>query len=119
MLVTPADYERLSSERAVPSDRLETVLAAAEQDIHALTFERSAGELTAFQLDIVQRCIVDQADFRALYAALLENPLSSYDINGVSMSWDTNKVTCRDGVYISTRTEAQLLRSGLLYRGVV
>lgn len=119
MLITAADYERLSSERAVPADQLEQALAAAERDIHALTYERSAGELTAFQLGIVQQCIVDQADFRTQYAAMLENPLASYGINGVSMSWDTNKVTCRGGVYTSTRIEAQLLRSGLLYRGVV
>lgn len=118
MLVSVADYERLSGSRAVDTDKIERALAEAERDIHALTFERSAGELTDFQLGIVQQCIVDQADFRTQYAAMLESPLASYGINGVSMSWDTNKVSCRGGIYTSTRIEAQLLRSGLLYRGV-
>lgn len=118
MLVTVTDYARLSCEQAVPIEELDRVLAAAERDIHAITYERSAGVLTEYQLCIVQQCIVDQADFRFKYAAMLDNPLASYGINGVSMSWDTNKVSCRNGVYTSTRIEAQLLRSGLLYQGV-
>ena len=118
MNVTTADYAARSTTRAVPDTILTAVLAAAQRDINAITFERAAGPLSEKQEEIVRQCIIDQADFRHQYAEMLENPLASYSINGVSMSWDTSKIRLRNGVYTSMQIETQLIRAGLMYRGV-
>lgn len=122
MYVTPEDYARLSRDHAVPANQLERALEDAGRDIDSLTYcrVRAAGidALTGFQKDIIQLAVVRQADFRAQYASMLENPLASYSINGVSMSWDKGAVECVSGVYTSPSILALLRQSGLTYRGV-
>ena len=71
-----------------------------------------------YQTEILRRCVVDQADFRAQYGDMLDNALASYGIGDVSMSWDKTRLRQLGGVYTSPRIEAQLIRTGLLYRGV-
>lgn len=118
MTITANEYADLSRSHAVPESELETALKAAWQDIMAMTYDRAGGALSEFQIGLLRQCTVDQADFRAQYAALLDNPLASYSVNGVSMSWDTARLRQLGGVYTSPRIEAQLIRTGLLYRGV-
>lgn len=116
--ITAAEYAALSRSHAIPEGELAAALEAAWQDILAMTYDRAAADLTDFQTEVLRRCVVEQADFRAQYAALLDNPLASYSLNGVSMSWDNNRLRQLGGVYTSPRVEAQLIRTGLLYRGV-
>ena len=122
MYVSVDEYAELSRDHAVPADQLERALEDAERDIDSLTFcrVRAAGidALTGFQRDVVKLAVVRQADFRAQYASMLENPLASYSINGVSMSWDKGAVECVSGVYTSPSILALLRQSGLTYRGV-
>ena len=62
--------------------------------------------------------MIHQADFVAEYGAMLDNPLASYGINGVSMSWDNSKIKCVGGVYTSGSIYGLLVQSGLAFRGV-
>ena len=49
---------------------------------------------------------------------MLGNPLASYSVNGVSMSWDKGAVQCVCGVYTSPAILSILSQTGLTYRGV-
>jgi hypothetical protein len=108
----------------IPDDQLDQQLAAASDDIDALTFNRIGGDsglllLTLFQQEKIQRATCLQADFRHDYADLISNPLSSYGINGVSMQWDKS-VLIKQGDVFTTNAALSLLRqTGLTYRGVM
>lgn len=122
MYVSAEEYAALSRDHAIPEGDLELALEDAERDIDSLTFcrVRAAGidALTDFQRDLVKLAVVRQADFRAQYSELLDNPLASYSINGVSMSWDKGAAQCVDGVYTAPPIMALLRQTGLTYRGV-
>ena len=102
---------------------LDRALREAERDIDSLTFGRiRAGgldSLTALQRENVERAVCEQAEFRLEYAGYLDNPLSSYGINGVSMSWDASKVCKIGGVYTQGSTYGLLTQTGLTYLGVL
>ena len=116
--ITADEYEALSRTHSIPALELEAALSHAWQDILAMTYDRAGGELTEFQTEILRQCTVDQADFRAQYGDSLDNALQSYGIGDVSMAWDNSRLRQLGGVYTSPRIEAQLIRTGLLYRGV-
>lgn len=120
--VSAEEYAKLSRDHTIPEDDLEQALEDAERDIDSLTFcrVRAAGidALTDFQRELVKLAVVRQADFRAQYGELLGNPLASYSVNGVSMSWDKGAVQCVDGVYTAPSILALLRQTGLTYRGV-
>ena len=116
--ITADEYEALSRTHSIPALELEAALSHAWQDILAMTYDRAGGELTEFQAEILRQCTVDQADFRAQYGDSLDNALQSYGIGDVSMAWDNSRLRQLGGVYTSPRIEAQLIRTGLLYRGV-
>lgn len=121
MYVSLEEYEVLSNDKAVGPEKLESVLRDAERHIDSLTFNRIKGlgfdRLTDFQRELVKQSVVDQADFKHQYGIYLENPLSSYAINGVSMTWDTSKVLQVRGVYTTASIYGVLRQTGLTYRG--
>lgn len=96
--VTIDDYMRICPE----GDATQQNLESAEYDIDSLTFNRIIGQgfdrLAARQKELVTRAVCLQADFLREYGELLSNPLSSYAINGVSMSWDKSMLVQQDGV---------------------
>lgn len=98
-------------------------LMAAQRDVDTLTYNRiTAGgwdSLTPYQQDLVRQAVCEQAEFAAEYGELLSNPLASYGINGVSMSWDSGKLLQLRGVYTRPAIYALLQQTGLTYRGVV
>lgn len=118
MYVSLGEYDELSKHKFNPIPELEE----AERDIDSLTFNRIKGigfdGLTDFQRSLIKRAVVDQADFKHQYASLIENPLASYSINGVSMSWDNTKVLQKSGIYTSASIYGMLRQTGLTYRGV-
>ena len=122
MYVSAEEYIKLSRSHAVLEDQLEQALDEAERDIDSLTFcrVRAVGidALTDFQQSLVKLAVVQQADFRKQYGEMLENPLASYSVNGVSMSWDKGAVTCASGVYTAPSILALLRQTGLTYRGL-
>ena len=97
MYVSADEYMALSRDHAVAEGQLTQALEDAERDIDSLTYcrVRAAGvdALTNFQRELVKLAVVRQADFRAQYGDQLENPLASYSVNGVSMSWDKEAYT--------------------------
>lgn len=121
MYVSVNEYADMSRSHAIPEDQLEQALGDAERDIDTLTFCRIRNNgidaLTSFQRDLVKLSVVRQADFRAQYAEMLENPLASYSVNGVSMSWDKGSVQCASGVYTTPYILAMLRQTGLTYLG--
>lgn len=122
MYTSVSDYYHYSRTHQIPEEQLEGALADAERDIDALTFCRirrlGFDALTDLQADLVRQAVVNQADFRAQYGEMLENPLASYSVNGVSMSWDKGAVRCVSGVYTSPSILTLLRQTGLAYRGV-
>lgn len=122
MYVSADEYMALSRDHAVAEGQLTQALEDAERDIDSLTYcrVRAAGvdALTYFQRELVKLAVVRQADFRAQYGDQLENPLSSYSVNGVSMSWDKEAVQCVGGVYAAPSVLSLLRQTGLTYRGV-
>lgn len=121
--VSASEYAEICGTNApILEAQRETELSAAEKDIDALTFNRITAcgfdALTPFQQDLVRRAVCAQANFRYEYGGMLSNPLASYGINGVSMSWDNSKVQNASGVYTPTGVLSLLLQTGLTYRGV-
>lgn len=116
--VTIDDYMRICPE----GDATQQDLESAEYDIDGLTFNRivSRGfdQLAERQKELATRAVCLQADFLHEYGELLGNPLSSYGINGVSMSWDKSMLVRQDGVNTLHNIYALLQQSGLTYCGL-
>ena len=120
MYVSEQDYQSISSLQLSVSEH---DMIRAERDIDSLTFNRirtigGIDTLTDYQRELIKMAVVDQVDFRAEYADMLENPLASYAINGVSMSWDNTKIKQISGVYTTAHIYGLLRQTGLTYRGV-
>ena len=121
MYLTAERYRELTGAGDGLTDReLERLLFQAEADVDALTFCRirvlGFEKLSGFQRELVERAVCLQADFRTQYGEMLENPLASYSINGVAMSWDDAKVKCVSGVYTRGGVLALLEQTGLTCR---
>lgn len=107
----------------IPADELEDRLKAACRDIDSLTFDRIVKQgfenLTQFQQKLIKEAVQLHADFCFENADLLDSPLASYAINGVSMSFDKSKVVTTAGVTTSSRVYNLLMQTGLCYRGLM
>ncbi len=106
----------------IPLDELEQRLSEAGRAIDSLTFNRIVKQgfdnLTRFQQDIVKEAVKKQAEFAYNNAELLDSPLSSYSISGVSMSFDKSKVFTIGNVTTTSDVYALLVQTGLCYRGI-
>ena len=115
------DYARYCPHGAIPEDDLDTELDAASRDVDGLTYNRivKAGfdALTPYQQELVRRAVCEQAEFRHDNADMLETPLSSYSINGVSMQFGGN-VRELGGVVTTRQITNLLQQTGLTYRGL-
>lgn len=119
MLLTVDDYRTMTRLPELPDDDAASrLLADAETDVHALTFRRITARgfdaLTDFQQQQIRLAIARQADFRHTYADLLQNPLASYSINGVTMSWDKSAIRTISGVQTCADTVSPLMQTGLM-----
>lgn len=118
MYLDPSEYTG-----SIPADQLEERLKRACRDIDSLTFNRivRAGfeNLTEFQQGIIKEAVQLHADFCYDNAELMDSPLSSYAINGVSMSFDRSKIVTQDGVTTSNEVYGLLLQTGLCRRGLM
>ena len=100
----------------------QAALAKAHRDIDAMTYNRirrrGFNALTELQQALVKEAVAEQTQFIGSNAELLNNPLASYSINGVSMSWDSGRVRRVGGVYASDAAYSALMQTGLMYREV-
>ena len=92
----------------------------ASDAVDALCFGRirkvGFDQLTEFQQEKVKKAVCLHAKFLLTYGDLLDSPLSSYGINGVSMSFDASKVVTQGGVTTNQAVMQQLRQSGLATR---
>lgn len=120
------DYEYYSNTyggTSITAVNAPRALQKASDTVDALTYcrivERGVDGLTSFQKGIVQRVVCALAEWQEDNADLLDAPYSSYSINGVAASFGTGKnVRQICGVMIPSGLYAELMKTGLCYRGV-
>ena len=95
-------------------------LEQAGDDIDALCYGRirkiGFEKLTAFQKEKISKAVCYHAAFLGEYGEMLQSPLSSYGINGVSMSFSTERTVTQGGVTTTNQVMTQLRQSGLASR---
>ena len=109
MYLTFADFQTLCPDSTITEQQYNALENMAESDIDTLT---------AFQQDKVRLALSQQTAFVFDNAELLDSPLSSYSISGVSMSFDSSKVINYCGVTTTRQVYNTLLQTGLCYRGL-
>ena len=125
MAYADSDYYKNTYKGAeIPDSELDQQLAAATDDVDSMTFNRIGGNsgiflLTPFQQEKIRRATCLQADFQHEYAELLNNPLSSYGINGISMQWDKSVLVKQGSTFTTNKVVSLLRQTGLTYRGVM
>ena len=106
-----------------PKDELGNYLKTACRAVDRLTFNRIVKtgfkNLTEFQQDLIRDAVRIHADFAYDNAELLNSPLSSYSISGVSMSFDKSKIVTVGGITTTSEVYNLLMQTGLCYRGLM
>lgn len=94
-------------------------LKSAEH-IDALTFNRIVdyNSLTDFQKGVISRVHKRLTEFEKENEDVLNSQLSSYSLNGVSMSFGGQSVKFICGIAIPTELYSLLLRTGLCYPAI-
>lgn len=118
--VTPEEYASLDYTVVPECERID-ILRKVSRHIDSLTFNRIVAKgfenLTKFQQGIIQEVICEQADFEYENDDLINTVLSSYGINGVSMSFGPNwNVHIENGVAMKQDTYSLLKQTGLCCR---
>lgn len=120
---TVSDFLKKYPNTPLQEREIAAALAESSTDVDSMTFNRirevGFENLTEFQKEKVCEAVVLQANFRTENAELLQSPISSYSINGVSMSFGgKNLVTCGD-VLTTRSVTAALAQTGLMCRRLV
>lgn len=117
---TLCKFRKYVPESQVPDDVANLKLEQASDDIDALCYGRirkiGFERLTAFQQEKVRKAVCYHAAFLCEYGEELQSPLSSYGINGVSMSFSADRTVTQGRVTTSNAVMAQLRQSGLASR---
>lgn len=117
MYLNPDEYSG-----SVPKDELEKYLKTACRAVDSLTFNRIVktgfDNLTEFQQELIKDAVRLHANFAHDNVELLNSPLSSYSISGVSMSFDKSKIVTVGGVTTTSEVYNLLMQTGLCYRGL-
>ncbi len=120
--ITYEEYLELGGNTLTAEDADKFLIQTSRQ-IDILTFNRiiqlgGLDKLSEYQQDTIKQCVVNIADFIYTNQDILDNILSSYSINGVSMSFNGNwNLTVRDGVAVKTEDYKLLETTGLTYLG--
>ncbi len=93
-------------------------LKQASQHADSLTYNRIVGKgfdnLTEFQKETVKEFVCRQADFEYENQDILKSVLSSYSINGVSMSFGSNwRIDTVKGIAVEKDVYALISQTGL------
>ena len=81
-------------------------------------YESKQAELDK-QQEIIKEAVQKHIDFVYENAEMLESPLSSYSISGVSMSFDRSKIVTVGGITTTGKVYNLLMQTGLCYRGLM
>lgn len=114
--VTVEEYKKNYND--IPDDSIEKSLKKASRHIDTLTFNRIQGigfdNLTEFQKEIIKEVTCELANFEYENEDVITSVLSSYSINGVSMTFgDSWNVKVFKGVAIPTELYETLSQTGL------
>lgn len=114
-------YENVYGGTLIDEEQIEKQLTTAGRQIDTLTYcrIRSTGfeNLTEFQKDQIRYVNCQLADFIYENKDELESMLSSYGINGVSMTFSNGiNVTKVQNIIIRTDIYAELVKTGLCCR---
>lgn len=118
--VSAEEYKNLGYTTIPEGERAKT-LKKASRHIDSLTYNRIVGKgfdgLTEFQQEIIKEVICNQADFEYDNQDMLDSILSSYSINGTSMTLESGwKLYIEQGVAIKMENYALLKQTGLCCR---
>ncbi|MBR0484921.1 MAG: hypothetical protein IJJ69_09125 [Oscillospiraceae bacterium] len=95
----------------------ENFLIQASNQIDILTFQRikkiGFENLTSLQKELIQNVCAQQALFLQDYGEMLNSPLSSYSIAGVSMSWNSQNLVNISGITMQNESYQHLLQTNL------
>ena len=115
-----SDYRRLFPNADWSDHEIESALEQSSTDVDSLTFNRivQAGfeNLTNFQKDRIVQAVCLQANFRMENRDVLTSPLTSYSINGVSMSFESKNIEQYGDVQTEKTVLAALRQTGLMCR---
>lgn len=107
---------------SIPHDKLKNCLRKACRAVDCFTFNRivKAGfeNLTEFQQELIKEAVRLHAEFTYNNAELLDSPLSSYNISGISMSFDRSKIVTVNGIITTSEVYGLLMQTGLCFRGL-
>lgn len=114
--VTIEEYKKNYSD--IPDENIEEYLKKASRHIDTLTFNRiqriGFDNLTEFQKEIIKEVTCELANFEYENEDVIKSVLSSYSINGVSMSFgDSWNVKVLKGIAIPTELYETLKQTGL------
>lgn len=113
---TVEEYHEIYSD--IPDEYVEEYLKKASRHTDTLTFNRIQGigfdNLTEFQKEIIKEVICELANFEYENEDVIKSVLSSYSINGVSMSFGDNwNVKVLKGIAIPKELYETLKQTGL------
>lgn len=116
---TEVDYLHCFPEETTESN-IPALLEQASDAVDSLCYGRirktGFEHLTSFQQEKIKKAVCFHAAFLAAYGEMLSCPLSSYGINGVSMSFDASRTVTQGGITTTNAVMAQLRQTGLATR---
>ena len=116
------DYYQMYPDDDIAESELLSALSAAQRDVDSMTYNRiraiGVDRLTAFQQQMIKSAVCEQAKFRCVYADLLESPLQSYSINGVSIQFGGTALAEYGGIKTTAHAAGLLRQTGLCYAGL-
>lgn len=120
MYLSYEQYKEHYPDTTITENQFTALENRAENDINGLTFNRITAieNLTRFQQKLVRQAVAMQITFISDNSELIDSPLSSYSISGVSMSFDKSKIMACDGVTTTRQIYNYLVQTGLCYRGI-
>jgi hypothetical protein len=99
------------------TDRLDSKLEKATDQIDSLTYNRIVGKgfdnLTPFQQDKVKKAVCLHADFVEQYGEYIDMPLAGFSAGSISVNFNANKV---NGITTTQEVLNYLAQTGLTCR---
>lgn len=117
---TKEQFLKMFPDSDVPENKIENLLITASSDVDSMTFNRIRAcgfdSLTDFQKEKVGRAVCCQADFRYQNEELFSGSIASFSINGVSVTYDKDRLVKVNGAITFPTVFSELKQTGLCCR---